>query len=67
MSKDGTQWTPDEIIAEAKRLMTSGGNPRNARSDLQTALGMIQGLAWLVKPQYERDRETNPPPKQYGE
>lgn len=60
-------WSPDEIRAEARRMRAAGGNPRNAHQDLQTALAMIEGLAWLAKPRDERDRESNPPPKQYGE
>jgi hypothetical protein len=44
----GTGWTPDEIRAEARRRQAGGGNPDNAHSDLQTALGMIEGLAEAI-------------------
>lgn len=53
----GTEWTLDEIIAEARRLRTGGGNPHNAHQDLQTVLAMIEALAGLVKPQAEQAAE----------
>lgn len=55
-------WSPDQIRAEAHRLRTSEEAP-----DLEAVLAMIEGLAWLAKPQDERDREANPPPKQFGD
>lgn len=62
-----TEWTPEEIAAEARRLRRNGGNPHNAHADLQTALAMIEGLADLVRPRDERDAQANPPPQWPGE
>lgn len=59
-------WTPEQIRAEARRLRT-GSDPGNVYADLQAALAMIEALAWWIKPQEERDRETNPAPKWSGE
>ena len=63
----GDHWTADEISAEVARTRILAENPGNMRIALMTALALIEGLARLVKPQSERDREDNPPPKQSGE
>lgn len=54
-------WSADGIRAEAHRLRLGG------TADLQAVLALVEGLAWLVKPRDERDREANPAPKQSGD